>query len=59
MALQLVARRVEIILAGGSEAIVAARNATKSIPIVMTNSGDAVREGFVASLQKPGATLQG
>ena len=59
MALQLVARRVEIILAGGSEAIVAARNATKSIPIVMTNSGDAVREGFVASLQKPGGNITG
>ena len=32
--------------------------ATKTI-LVMTNSGDAVREGFVASLDKPGGNIQG
>ena len=59
MALALVDKRVAIILAAGSEAIVAARNATKTIPIVMTNSGDAVREGFAVSLARPGGTITG
>ena len=59
MAHKLVQKRVEVILAGGSEGIVAARNATTTIPIVMTNSGDAVREGFAASLAKPGGNITG
>ena len=59
MALALVEKRVAVILAAGSEAIVAAREATKSIPIVMTNSGDAVREGFAASLVRPGSNITG
>jgi len=59
MAHELVAKRVEVILAAGSEAIVAARDATRTIPIVMTNSGDAVREGFVASLARPGGNVTG
>ena len=59
MALELVKKRVEVILAAGSEGIVAARDATKTIPIVMTNSGDAVREGFAASLARPGGNITG
>jgi putative ABC transport system substrate-binding protein len=59
MALGLVKKRVEVILAAGSEGIVAARDATKTIPIVMTNSGDAVREGFAASLARPGGNITG
>src|SRR5688572_21870179 len=46
MAAELVESKVDIVVAAGSEAIVAARDATQVIPIVMTNSGDAVREGF-------------
>ena len=59
MAQKLVQTRVEVILAAGSEGIVAARNATTTSPIVMTNSGDAVREGFVASLARPGGNITG
>ena len=59
MAEDLVKQRVDVILAGGSEGIVAAKNATKTIPIVMTNSGDAVREGFAASLARPGGNITG
>lgn len=59
MAADLVRERVELIIAAGSEGIVAARDATKTIPIVMTNSGDAVREGFAASLDKPGGNITG
>ena len=59
MAADLVSKRVDVILAAGSEGIVAARGATDTIPIVMTNSGDAVREGFVASLSRPGGNITG
>src|SRR5437870_538812 len=54
MARELVAGKVDIIVAGGSQGILAAKNATSTIPIVMTNSGDAVNEGFVQSLARPG-----
>lgn len=59
MADDLVKQRVDVILAGGSEGTVAAQKATKTIPIVMTNSGDAVREGFAASLARPGGNITG
>jgi len=59
MAADLVKLRVDVILAGGSEGIIAAKNATKTIPIVMTHSGDAVREGFAASLARPGGNITG
>ena len=59
MADRLVKSKVNIILAGGSEGIVAARAATTTIPIVMTNSGDAVREGFAKSLSEPGGNITG
>ena len=50
---------VELIVAAGSEAILAAKNATTRIPIVMANSGDAVRAGFVANLNRPGGNVTG
>lgn len=59
MAADLVRLKVDVILAGGSEGITAAKNATQTIPIVMTNSGDAVKEGFVASLARPGGNITG
>jgi len=59
LAAKLVAEKVELILAAGSEGIVAARDATKTIPIVMTNSGDAIREGFAKSLAAPGGNITG
>ena len=59
MARKLVQSSVEIILAAGSEGIAAARDASRTIPIVMTNSGDAVREGFAVSLSRPGGNITG
>jgi putative ABC transport system substrate-binding protein len=59
MAAELVESKVDIVVAAGSEAIVAARDATQVIPIVMTNSGDAVREGFASSLDRPGGNITG
>ena len=59
MAADLARLQVVVILAGGSEAIAAAKKATTTIPIVMTNSGDAVNEGFVASLARPDGNITG
>jgi putative ABC transport system substrate-binding protein len=55
---ELIARKVEIIVCGGSQATRAALAQTKSIPIV-TLSSNPVAVGFVASLAKPGGNVTG
>lgn len=56
---ELVRGDCDVILTSGTEAAQAARNATKTIPIVMGFSGDAVRLGIVASLARPGGNVTG
>lgn len=56
---KLVQRKVDVILAVGIEATRVARQATTSTPIVMLNVADAVDEGLVASLGRPGANVTG
>ena len=56
---ELVAARVELILATSSGAVTAARKSTSSIPIVMVNVSHAVETGFVASLARPGGNVTG
>jgi putative ABC transport system substrate-binding protein len=58
LARELVDRRVDVILAGGDEAIAAAQEATKTIPIVMF-ACDALGVGFIQSLAKPGGNTTG
>jgi ABC-type uncharacterized transport system substrate-binding protein len=49
-----------IVVAGGYRVIQAAKNATKTIPIVMTGGGiDPVRAGLVESLAHPGGNVTG
>ena len=49
-----------IVVAGGDQAILAAKNATKTIPIVMMGgSGRPVEAGFVESLARPGGNVTG
>jgi putative ABC transport system substrate-binding protein len=61
LAVELVRLKVDIIVvAGGPIAIRAAKNATKTIPIVMAVGGpDPVEEGLVESLARPGGNVTG
>jgi putative ABC transport system substrate-binding protein len=59
LAADLVAAKVDVILAGGAGATSAAQQATKEIPIVMAYMSDPVALGFVVSLAKPGGNITG
>ncbi|MSP38860.1 MAG: ABC transporter substrate-binding protein [Deltaproteobacteria bacterium] len=56
---ELVSMKVDIIVAPATPAVTAAKNATKTIPIVMIAVADAVGSGFVASLAQPGGNITG
>ena len=58
-AVELVRQKVDLILTLGSAASRAAQRATSTIPIVVISSPDPVREGFAASLARPGGNLTG
>ena len=57
LAAELVHLEVDIIVAGDSGVIPAAKQATNTIPIVMTISGDPVGAGFIESLARPGGNI--
>jgi putative ABC transport system substrate-binding protein len=59
LAAELVALKVELIVAPASIAALAAKNATSSIPIVMIFPNDPVTSGLVASLRRPGGNVTG
>jgi len=58
-AAELVDRKVDLIVAAGTVASVAAKNATKSIPVVMMFSSEPVASGLVNSLARPGGNVTG
>jgi putative ABC transport system substrate-binding protein len=59
MAADLVRLKVDVILAGGTLAPLAAKRATSTIPIVMAAAGDPLGSGLVASLARPGGNVTG
>jgi putative ABC transport system substrate-binding protein len=59
LAAELVRSRVNVIVAVGTPAARAARNATDSIPIVFTRIADPIALGLVTSIARPGGNLTG
>jgi putative tryptophan/tyrosine transport system substrate-binding protein len=59
MAADLVRLKVDVIVAGGTLAPLAAKRATSTIPIVMINAGDPLGSGLVATLARPGGNVTG
>jgi len=59
LAAELVGRKVDVIVASTGVAALGAKKATQTIPIVMLNSADAVGQGLVASLARPGGNVTG
>jgi putative ABC transport system substrate-binding protein len=56
---ELIRLKVDVLVVFGDGAIVAAKNATSTIPIVMTLHPDPVGDGIVASLARPGGNVTG
>ncbi len=59
LAAELVARKVDVIVALEPPAVLAAMHATRTIPIVMRSTVDPVLSGWVASLSRPGRNITG
>ena len=59
LANELVRLNVDVMVTGGNSATQAAKRASSTIPIVMTQVADPERDGFVASLARPGANITG
>ena len=59
LAAELVRLKVDVIVSAGPQITSAAKEATVTIPIVMTLDTDPVGSGFVASLARPGGNITG
>jgi putative tryptophan/tyrosine transport system substrate-binding protein len=59
LAAELVALKVDVIVTTGNSATAPAKEATKTIPIVMMNDTDPVGQGHIDSLARPGGNITG
>jgi len=59
LAAELVRIKVDVIVTGGSGATLAAKEATNTVPIVMTQDGNPIAAKVVASLARPGGNVTG
>jgi putative tryptophan/tyrosine transport system substrate-binding protein len=59
LAADLVRSKVDVLLASGTPAVIPARNATNTIPVVFVAAIDPVATGVVASLARPGGNVTG
>lgn len=56
---EVVQRKVDIILVAGTPAALAAKEGTRTIPIIMASLGDPIAAGVVPSLARPGGNITG
>ncbi len=59
LAADLVRLKVDVIVVPAPQNALAAKNVTRTIPIVMASAGDPVADGLVASLARPGGNITG
>jgi len=59
LASELVALKVSVIVASGTKATMAAKNATATVPIVMGSTGDPIGLGLTSSLARPSRNVTG
>ena len=59
LAAELVRMKVDVVVTAGPAATRPAKQATKTIPIIMAQDNDPVASGFVASLARPGGNITG
>src|SRR5438477_6845135 len=59
LAAELVALKVDVIFAPGTPHALAAKQATRTVPLVVTGVSDAVTDGLVTNLARPGGNVTG